>query len=69
MAKQYYEFKDASTSKFWEIDVAGSKITIRYGKTGTPGQTILKSLKSPAEAKEQAEKVINEKTKKGYKKK
>ena len=32
MAKQYYEFKDASTSKFWEIDVAGSKITIRYGK-------------------------------------
>ena len=55
MAKQYYEFKDASTSKFWEIDVSGSKITIRYGKTGTPGQTILKSLKSPAEAKEQAE--------------
>ena len=47
MAKQYYEFKDASTSKFWEIDVAGSKITIRYGKIGTPGQTILKSLKSP----------------------
>jgi predicted DNA-binding WGR domain protein len=69
MTKQYYEFKDASTSKFWEINVVGSKITIRYGKTGTPGQTILKSLKSPTEAKEQAKKVIIEKTKKGYKKK
>ena len=64
--KRYFEFSDAKSSKFWEIDVSGKKITVRYGKIGTDGQSTVKELTTPAEAKAQADKLILEKTKKGY---
>ena len=50
MAKRY-EYKDAKSHKFWEVSVSGKKVTIRYGKLGTDGQTSLKELGTPAEAK------------------
>ena len=56
MAKRYFEYKDAKSKKFWEVSVSGKKVTIRYGKLGTDGQTSLKELSTPAEAKEHAEK-------------
>ena len=61
-----FEYIDAKSSKFWEIKTSGKRLTIRYGKIGTDGQTTLKELASPAEAKAQAGKLILEKTKKGY---
>ena len=66
MAKRRFEYIDAKSSKFWEINASGKKLTICYGKIGTDGQTTLKELATPAEAKAQAEKLILEKTKKGY---
>lgn len=53
MAKRYFELTDAKSSKFWEIDVSGKRITVRYGKIGTDGQSTVKELATPAEAKAQ----------------
>ena len=67
MAKRYFEYKDAKSSKFWEVSASGKKVNIRYGKIGTDGQTTLKELGSPADAKAHAEKQAAGKVKKGYK--
>jgi predicted DNA-binding WGR domain protein len=67
MAKRYFEFKDAKSHKFWEVSVSAKKVNIRYGKVGTDGQTSVKELSTPAEAKAHAEKQATGKVKKGYK--
>ena len=67
MAKRYFEYKDAKSKKFWEVSVSGKKVNIRYGKLGTDGQTSVKELSTPAEAKAHAEKQAAGKVKKGYK--
>ena len=67
MAKRYFEFKDAKSHKFWEVSVSAKKVNIRYGKVGTDGQTSVKELSMPAEAKAHAEKQAAGKVKKGYK--
>ena len=67
MAKRYFEFKDAKSHKFWEVSVSAKKVNIRYGKVGTDGQTSVKELSTPAEAKAHAEKQAAGKVKKGYK--
>lgn len=66
MTKRYLEFTDAKSSKFWEINVSGKKIEVRYGKIGTDGQSAVKALDTSTEAKVQADKLVLEKTKKGY---
>ena len=66
MATRYFEYKDAKSAKFWEVSVTGKKVTIRYGKIGTDGQTSLKELSTPAAAKAHAEKQAAGKVKKGY---
>ncbi|MEY2715691.1 MAG: hypothetical protein RIT24_2034 [Planctomycetota bacterium] len=66
MPKRYYEFRDSASSKFWEIDVTGGTVTVRFGKIGTGGQATVKKFKSPAEAKSHADKVAAAKENKGY---
>ena len=61
-----YEFSEGSSNKFWEINLSGKSFTTTYGKIGTSGQTTIKSWKDNAEAKTQYEKLIAEKSKKGY---
>ncbi|HET7503617.1 MAG TPA: WGR domain-containing protein [Kofleriaceae bacterium] len=61
-----YEFSEGTSSKFWEIKLAGASFTTTYGKIGAAGQTTLKEFKSAAEAKKEYDKLIAEKTRKGY---
>ncbi len=61
-----FEFTEGGSSKFWEVTVDGSSHTVRYGKIGTPGQEKSKSFGNPAAATADAEKLIKEKTGKGY---
>jgi uncharacterized protein (TIGR02996 family) len=61
-----FEFQDAKSHKFWEIDLAGDAFTVRYGKFGTDGQVQTKTFASEDKAAAEAEKVIKSKTKKGY---
>lgn len=64
--RRYFEFEDDTASKFWEIKVAGKDVTVRFGRIGTNGQSKVKSFPSPAAATAHAEKLIEEKTEKGY---
>jgi uncharacterized protein (TIGR02996 family) len=61
-----YEFTEGSSSKFWDIKLAGKSFSTTYGKIGANGQTTIKTFKSDAEAKSEYEKLIAEKVKKGY---
>ncbi len=61
-----YELSDGSSNKFWDITLTGSKFTVTFGKIGTNGQTQLKEFKTDSEAQVAYEKLIAEKTKKGY---
>ena len=67
--KTRFEYKDAKSHKFWQIESIGSLINIRYGKVGTDGQLIIKKTKSTDAAIAEVEKLIKSKLKKGYKKK
>jgi uncharacterized protein (TIGR02996 family) len=61
-----FQFSDAKSHKFWSIDVSGSSFTLTYGKVGTAGQTQTKTFPTPEKAQAEADKLIREKTGKGY---
>jgi uncharacterized protein (TIGR02996 family) len=61
-----YEFSEGTSNKFWDIELNGSSFTTTYGKIGSSGSTTLKEFKSDAEAKKEYDKLVAEKTKKGY---
>ncbi|MFO7565547.1 MAG: WGR domain-containing protein [Enhygromyxa sp.] len=61
-----FEYKDAKSQKFWEIETEGDAFTVRYGKIGTDGQVQTKTYASADKAQAEAEKLIKSKTKKGY---
>ena len=67
--KTRFEYKDAKSHKFWQIEARGSLINVRYGKVGTDGQLIIKEPKSTDAAIAEVEKLIKSRLKKGYKKK
>lgn len=67
MPKRYFEFRDASSEKFWEIEVVTSRVTVRFGKIGTDGQTKTKEFATASEARSHAETVTAEKVRSGYK--
>lgn len=62
-----FELVEGTSSKFWEIDVEGKSTTVRYGRIGTNGQTQAKAFPTEAKAVAERDKLIKEKTGKGYK--
>ncbi len=64
--KRYFEFVEGSSAKFWEIAQNNGTVTVRFGRIGTNGQTQTKTLADEAAATKHAEKLIKEKTGKGY---
>lgn len=64
--KRRFEFSEGSSNKFWEISVAGSDVTVRFGRIGTNGQAQTKKLPDAAAATKHADKLIAEKLGKGY---
>ena len=65
-AKRYFEYRDDKSAKFWEIAIAGSDVTVRYGRIGAAGQSQTKTFGDAAAAQRHADKLILEKTEKGY---
>lgn len=61
-----FEMVEGSSSKFWEVRVEGDVVETRYGRIGTDGQFTRKSAGSPDAANKMCEKLIREKTGKGY---
>ncbi|MEO8553930.1 MAG: WGR domain-containing protein, partial [Kofleriaceae bacterium] len=54
------------SSKFWEVSLDGTTVKTRYGKIGTAGQQTVKDFDSKGEAFKELDKLVTEKTKKGY---
>jgi formylglycine-generating enzyme required for sulfatase activity/predicted DNA-binding WGR domain protein len=61
-----FEFVDGKSNKFWEVDVKGKTLNVTFGKIGTKGQSKPKDFATPEKAKAEMEKLIKEKTGKGY---
>src|SRR4051794_735860 len=68
-AKRYFEFVEGTSSKFWEVWSDGSTVYTRYGKIGSDGQTTMKDQGSAEGAKKLHDKLVKEKTGKGYEEK
>jgi len=64
--KQRLEYKDEKSNKFWEVEVKGKEMVVRYGKIDTEGQVSVKKFASVSGAETAAEKAVAEKVKKGY---
>jgi len=61
-----FELVEGSSSKFWEVSLEGTTVTVRFGRIGTEGQAKSKVLASPAAARAEHDKLVVEKTRKGY---
>lgn len=64
--KRRFEFIEGNSAKFWEVSVAGSQVTVTFGRLGTSGQTQTKSLANSALAQKHADKLVRQKLGKGY---
>ena len=64
--KRYFEYQDSKSYKFWQIELAESTLNIKYGKIGTAGQEKVSSFETAEKAQKELEKLIKEKTQKGY---
>lgn len=62
----HLEFEEGTSSKFWRARTEGGTLYVNYGKIGTTGQTQVKDLGDAAAATKEYDKLVREKTKKGY---
>ena len=65
-ATRHFELQDGTSSKFWEVTVAGSEVATRWGRIGSNGQTKTKSYESATAAAAAANKAAALKIRKGY---
>lgn len=61
-----FEFSMGGSDKFWEVELNGSQLTVRFGRMGTNGQTQTKDFPTDAAAEKEYNKLIADKLKKGY---
>lgn len=61
-----FELVEDASSKFWEVSLNADEVATRWGRIGSDGQTKTKSFATPAKAQAEYDKLIAEKTGKGY---
>lgn len=61
-----FESVEGTSSKFWEVSLEGSSVTVRFGRIGTQGQSRTKDFADDASARKEHDKLVKEKTGKGY---
>ncbi|MDR3004307.1 MAG: DUF4132 domain-containing protein [Acidovorax sp.] len=61
-----FELVEGTASKFWEIEQNDSDLNIAWGRIGTAGQSQTKSFADAAKALAALNKLVKEKTAKGY---
>jgi predicted DNA-binding WGR domain protein len=64
--RRRFELVEGTSSKFWEVEIAGSELTVRFGRIGTTGQAKSKSFPDADTAGREAAQLVAEKTGKGY---
>ncbi len=63
---RHFELIEGQANKFWEIEQVDTQLQLRWGKINTQGQSQTKDFDSTDAAQAAMEKLIKEKTKKGY---
>jgi predicted DNA-binding WGR domain protein len=63
---QRFELEEGTSSKFWEVEASGTELTVRFGRIGTQGQTKTRTFSDGPAAIKERDKLIKEKTGKGY---
>ena len=63
---RHFEFTGGNSNKFWEITLAGTQHTVRFGRIGTKGQIVTKTFEDVAVARRDCERLIRSKQAKGY---
>ncbi len=66
MSRREFRLTEGSSNKFWAITIEEEKFTVEFGRIGTKGKSQEKKLDRKEKAREAADKLIAEKTKKGY---
>ena len=66
MQRREFRFTEGSSDKFWSIELQDQGFIVHYGKAGTSGQAQQKTFATAEAAKKEHDKLIAEKTKKGY---
>jgi len=66
LSMREFIYGEGNSNKFWRIGVTDAEVVVSFGRIGTKGQTLIKSLESPERALREAEKLIAEKLRKGY---
>jgi predicted DNA-binding WGR domain protein len=66
---RYFEFSEGNSNKFWQIWLEGTAVMTKYGRIGADGSQTVKEFGDPAKAIKEYDKLVNEKTKKGYEEK
>jgi predicted DNA-binding WGR domain protein len=66
IAVRRFEFSGGHSNKFWEVSVRGTDVLVRFGRIGSAGQAQVKSFPDEQAAAQHVEKLIREKTGKGY---
>ncbi|HEX6707739.1 MAG TPA: DUF4011 domain-containing protein [Albitalea sp.] len=61
-----FECTEGGSRKFWQIDRQGIEVTVVFGRIGTQGQTQLKQFANEQRARQEVDKLIAEKLRKGY---
>jgi predicted DNA-binding WGR domain protein len=64
--KKHLKYIDGNSDKFWQIEVSGLEYKVTYGKNGTSGVSQSKTFETIEDCLKAAEKLLAEKTKKGY---
>jgi len=63
---QRFVCTEGDSQKFWEISVDGASHSVRFGKVGSDGQERTKTFASEAAARDDALRLVKDKTSKGY---
>lgn len=66
MPRREFQFIEGPSKKFWAIELEGAAFTVHFGRIGTAGQAQKKEFATPEAAKKEHDKLIAEKTRKGY---
>ncbi|MEZ7213176.1 DUF4132 domain-containing protein [Klebsiella spallanzanii] len=59
-------YQDEKSHKFWAVEQQGNELHLSWGKVGTSGQSQIKTFADSATAAKAKQKLIGEKTRKGY---
>lgn len=62
-----FEYISGRSSKFWQCEIDGNSLTIRWGRIGAPGQGQVKTFESAEKALSEQDRLAGEKLGKGYK--